>query len=199
MRRFLTLFVTFCLLNSCDLGNTPNGNFIPLQGNTPPPKFPSLVIPNDFSPTPLTEDEIESLRHTINAKHRKGHDLIESKKIQIEGLVELISIFNNVSEEEMKFLGPIEGYILGMTIEEYADQVIQQMIEEAKEFPLPVQREFRYEIVSWIYTLQTIKSECTPSTNEECILMSNLSDKYLFLREKIIEAIEKKMKLQLGL
>ncbi|TGL75419.1 hypothetical protein [Leptospira levettii] len=191
MKKYLLILILGFSAIGCDF-KTPNGKFPAFLSLAPAPKFPAMTIPENFSPTPITSDEIKAMESFKNIEHKKGHDLIESKRIQIEGLKSLNESFNNITEEELKFLGPVEGYTPGMTIEEYSDQVIQQMMLDSEKFPVQVLKEFRYEIVSWVYRLQSLKQVCTPSTNEECQLLDKLSDKYLVLREKVIEITSKK-------
>ncbi|TGK78994.1 hypothetical protein EHQ24_15715 [Leptospira noumeaensis] len=175
----------------CDF-NTPKGKLPPFLSVTPAPKFPALIVPENFSPTPITADEVKSMESFKNIEHKRGHDLLESKMIQLEGFKSINENLKNITEDELKFLGPVEGYSPGMTIEEYSDQVIQQMMVEAEKFPVPVLVEFRYEIVSWIYRLQSLKQVCTPENSEECLILGKLSEKYLLLRERIIEMTGRK-------
>ncbi len=191
-------FILVCTLIGCDF-STPKGNLIAPISNTEV-RYPALVIPEGFTPSPMIAVESQKIESTKNLILRKGFNDNQVITIQLEELKSLNEFFrNNTTSEGTKFIGQIEGYSPGMTLEEYIDQTIQITITNSKDYPIEFLKELRLEIVSWIFSLQLIKSRCNVSTSEECKTISNISDKYLFLREEIIKIITEKSKAEMGI
>jgi len=199
MRKYFILLLTLFLLIGCDF-STPKGKMFPASLPANQVRYPALVVSPDFVPSPLIEEEEKALDMIIRTQSRMGLDREDVRQIQLEGIRGINATFHNPNiAEELKFIGNIPGFIPGMNMFEYSDQVIQTMIAELKDYPISALKEYRKEVITWVYTLQRIKQSCTDPTVDECKLLGHVSDRYLLLREEIIKELSLKTKKEMGL
>ncbi|MCR8648449.1 hypothetical protein A1343_15910 [Leptospira interrogans serovar Bataviae] len=185
--------IAFIILLNCNL-NTPAGKlFPPLFLIQDPRSSISLPTPDGFRPSPLTLEEKEGVKLSMNSLSADGFLSAEARKTQLEGLKATLEFLNTSElQESLQITGPIPGYTNGMTFRQYSDFALGQLASGLDQMPKSVLNEYRISVLVWVARLRLLSASCDSTTTEACDELNYLIEKYLVLREKIVEEIKKK-------
>ncbi|TGM88508.1 hypothetical protein [Leptospira licerasiae] len=181
-------------ISNCDL-STPSGKILPQLFQLSEIRTSvSIATPEGFAPTPITKEEKEGIQYSMNALSADGYLRPEAIKTQLEGIQSTVDLFNSSDlQESLNITGPIPGYTAGMTFREYTDYAIGEIAKGLSSMPKTVLSEYRIQILVSIAKLRLITKNCDDSTESACDELNYIIEKYLVLRELIIDELKKKI------
>lgn len=178
------------LLNGCDL-NTPSISLKSLLFSSVSSSQRYTIpnnIPEGFVPTKLSSEERNAVKYAASFYSADGMLSDDFIAIQVQGLADLkLFMKSDAYIESTSLLGPIPGYEPGMSFQDYSDFFISEMANASKSFPTNALPMLRNQITVSIALLQKMKSRCGSEIQETCDDISYVINKYLLLREIVIE------------